>query len=91
MDIEEIVWDEGNEEHLLEKEIIREEVEEIFFEDDPHVRNWEEDKYAVFGHTVPGRYLIILFRFQEGGKIRPFTGWEMSDKYKRLYKREVGL
>ncbi len=55
----------------------------------PLFRKIKKEKYVAFGPTLDGRYLVIVFQKKVKGKVRVITGWDMSDKERKYYKREV--
>ena len=80
-------WDDGNSLLLqLGHGISPEEAEEVFAHK-PFFRKTKKGHYAVFGPTSEGRYLTIVFELKQKGLARPITGWDMSDKEIRYYKK----
>lgn len=80
-------WDDGNSLHLqLGHGILPEEAEEVFVHK-PFFRKTKKGHYAVFGSTSEGRYLTIVFELKQKGIARPITGWDMSQKEIRYYKK----
>ena len=43
--------------------------------------------YVVFGQTLEGRYLSVVFELKPGGIARPITGWDMDRAEIRYYKK----
>lgn len=87
MRITDFEWDEGNSLHLqLGHGIEPEEAEEVFVHK-PFFRRTKKGHYAVFGQTFEGRYLTIVFELKPKGVARPITGWDMSRKEIRYYKK----
>ncbi len=83
-------WDEGNALHIqLGNGIQPEEAEEVFA-NKPLFRKTEKGHYAVFGQTLEGRYLVIIFGLKPGGVARPITGWDMGRAEIRYYKKYKG-
>ena len=90
MRISDFEWDEGNAIHLeLGHGIEPEEVEDVFATS-PVFRWTKRGHYAVFGPTNEGRYLTIVFDLKPKGLARPITGWDMSQKEIRYYKKQRG-
>jgi uncharacterized DUF497 family protein len=88
--ISDFEWDEGNAVHLeLGHGIEPEEVEEVFATS-PVFRRTKRGHYAAFGPTTEGRYLTIVFDLKPKGLARPITGWDMSQKEIRYYKKQRG-
>lgn len=80
-------WDEGNALHLqLNHGIEPEEAEEVFAVT-PFFRRTKKGHYVAFGPTSEGRYLTIVFELKDKGLVRPITGWDMSKKEIRYYKK----
>lgn len=83
-------WDEANSLHIqLGHGITPEEAEEVFA-NKPLFRKTKKGHYAVFGPTLDGRYLTIVFGLKEKGIARPITGWDMNRAEVRYYKRHRG-
>ena len=53
----------------------------------PLCRRTKQGHYAVFGRTVAGRLLVIVFERQPGGIARVITGWDMHEAERRYYRR----
>ena len=88
--ISDFEWDEGNSLHLqFGHGVEPEEVEEVFA-DKPFFRKTKKGHYAVFGRTLGGRYLTIVFELKSGGVARPITGWDMDRAEIRYYKEHRG-
>lgn len=83
-------WDDGNLLHLaLGHGIEPEEAEEIFAVA-PLFRRTRRGHYAVFGPTVSGRLLVIVFEIKPRGLARVITGWDMDTVERRYYRRGRG-
>jgi len=54
----------------------------------PFYRKTKKGHYAVFGPTLDGRYLTIIFELKPKGVARPITGWDMSRAELRYYKKQ---
>lgn len=88
--ISEFEWDEGNSLHLQFRHGVEpEEVEEVFA-DKPLFRKTKKRDYAIFGRTLGGRYLTIVFELKSGGVTRPITGCNMDRAEIRYYKGHRG-
>src|SRR3972149_1560829 len=88
--ISDFEWDDGNEIHLaLGHGIEPEEAEEVFVLA-PLYRKTKRGPYAVFGPTLSGRLLVIVFELKGGGIARPITGWDMSTAERRYHRRQRG-
>jgi uncharacterized DUF497 family protein len=83
-------WDEANALHLqLGHGIEPEEGEEVFA-NSPLYRKTKKGHYAVFGPTLEGRNLTVVFELKPGGRARPITAWDMSRAEIRYYKKNKG-
>jgi hypothetical protein len=51
------------------------------------IRPTKKGHYVVFGPTLGGRYLAIVFEHKSKGIVRPVTGWDMS-RAEILYYRK---
>ena len=87
MRISDFEWDEGNALHLqLQHGIEPHEAEEVFVVA-PLIRRTKRGHYVVFGSTLGGRYLTIVFEHKLKGLVRPITGWDMSQAEIRYYRK----
>ncbi|MBI1744477.1 BrnT family toxin [Candidatus Acetothermia bacterium] len=85
-----LIWEHAIAEKILAKHQVEPgEVEEIFFDDLPHFKGFQ-NVYHAYGQTVTGRYLFVVFRHLDGGKARPITAYEMTDKQQHYYRRVKG-
>jgi uncharacterized DUF497 family protein len=88
--ISDFEWDEANALHIqLGHGIQPEEAEEVFA-NNPFFRKTKKGHYAVFGQTLEGRYLTIVFELKPGGVARPITGWDMGRAEIRYYRKQKG-
>jgi uncharacterized DUF497 family protein len=88
--ISDFEWDEGNALHIqLGHGIQPEEAEEVLA-NKPLFRKTKKGHYAVFGQTLEGRYLTIVFELKPGGVARPITGWDMGRAEIRYYRKQKG-
>jgi len=85
--ISDFEWDDGNALHLqLSHGIEPYEAEQVFAVA-PLVRRTKKGHYVVFGPTVGGRYIAIVFEHKPNGIVRPTTGWDMSRAEIRYYRK----
>lgn len=83
-------WDDGNVLHLaLRHGIEPEEAEEVFAVR-PLFRKTKRGHYAVFGPTLAGRLLVVVFERKVRGIVRVITGWDMSTAERRYYQGHRG-
>lgn len=85
-----LVWDHAIVEKLLQKHDVEPgEVEEVFFDDQPHFTRFQ-DVYHAYGQTISGRYLFVAFRYLGDGNAKPITAYAMTDAQRRYYQRMTG-
>ncbi len=85
MEIQSFQWDEDNIGHILNHAVTPEEVEEIAFEGMPLIRKGREERRYLYGKTVGGRYLFVVYVPVGKGQARVITARDMDAKEKRLY------
>jgi len=56
----------------------------------PLFRKTRKAHYAVFGKTLEGRYITVVFDLKAGGVARPITGWDMDRAEVRYYRKHRG-
>jgi uncharacterized DUF497 family protein len=71
--------------------VIPEEVEEVLFEDAPHIRRIAQNRYQALGRTESGRYLSIIFVVPKPEWIKPISAREMDEAERDLYRRSPKL
>lgn len=92
MQIDELWWDESNLEHLARHHIGLEEVEEVVFDDVPFAVGARAGRYAVYGQTAAGRYIVVFLEPVRTGQrrqppvYRPVTAREMTEAEHRRYQ-----
>jgi uncharacterized DUF497 family protein len=79
-------WDNANIEHILEHNVIPDEVEEVCV-NKPHLRKTAEERYLVYGVFDNGRYLFIVGINKGRGVFRTITARDMTAREKSLHKR----
>jgi uncharacterized protein len=89
MQIENLNWDDYNIEHIARHQVTPREVEEVCFSTSIYTRD-SPDRYIVSGQSGSGRYLNVVIEKIGKGLYRPVTAFEMSDKYRQVYKRATG-
>lgn len=65
------------------------EVEEVCLARDTHVRRARERRYALFGRTEAGRYVLVIFERIGPGQILIVTARDMTDDERRIYERHA--
>lgn len=89
MRIAELIWDDSNVGHIARHKVTPHEVEDICFS--PHISvKSEHHKYVLSGQTQIGRYLNVVIERVDKGIFRPITAFEMSENYKRAYRKRMG-
>ncbi len=86
-------WDEGNiDKNLLKHQVQNWECEQIFFNepliilDDPK-HSLSEKRWAAFGQTDAGRFLIIIFTKREK-LLRVISARDMNHKERQFYEKQ---
>ena len=86
MTIEELLWDEKTLEKITQKhQLGRQEIEEVF-ENNYHVRRWE-DLYYAYGQSVAGRYIFVVLLPLGQHRVHVVTARDMTLTERRLYLR----
>ncbi len=89
MRIDELVWDDWNEDHIGRRGISPEEVEEVFFDRSSvfdRTRREGAVRYLVTGLTEVGRYLLLVVEPLSGNRAYVVTAREATDGEKRRFK-----
>jgi uncharacterized DUF497 family protein len=86
--IEGFIWRDWVIDKITEKHgVSPEEVEEAFFNPPYKVRRVESGKYLLFGRSQDGRYLLIVFAWQDL-QIRIITARDMTQSERRFLSRK---
>ncbi len=88
--LDELLWDEWNEEHIRAHGIEPHEVEDAVF--DPaglvlRTRGARQPRYVVLGRTQVGRYLLVVLQ-PTGKRWYAITARDMTDAERRRYRRK---
>ena len=88
MRTEKISWDQETVDHISNRLVSPEEVEEVLFNDvdTPLMMPGKEDKYLAYGKTHGGRLLFIVWA-SKYKKTKIITVRDMNEKEKRFYRR----
>jgi len=87
--ISELEWDDENIEHIAGHNVNPEEVEDVCF--GVHLGRRESGRrYVLSGQTAAGRYLNVVVEQVGKWRSRPITAFEMSEAYRRRYRRYLG-
>jgi len=89
MKINELQWDDDNIEHIARHVVNPQEVEDICFGFHIYVRE-SGQRYIMSGQSASGRYLNVVIERVGKGVFRTITAFEMSENYKRRYKKRLG-
>jgi hypothetical protein len=87
MEIKSFRWDVNTIEHIANHSVRPDEVEEVAFEDDPHVRKGRQNRRYLYGQTIGGRYLFVVYVLLSKNEAKVITARDMDEKEKRLYLR----
>lgn len=87
--VQEILFDDWNEDHIAQHSVIPEEVEEVCL-GDPFVSRTREGRLRVIGQTEAGRYLTVILAPRGGGVYYPITARDATKAERRLYRRQKG-
>ena len=84
--IDDLIWDDWNEQHIARHHILRVEVEDVCYEHHWTLRANGHDKLAIYGQTSSGRYLVVIVAQRGTGTYYPVTAREMSDTERRRFQ-----
>ena len=88
MIITELEWDDENIGHIARHNVNYQEVEHVCF--GIHISEKEgKERYILSGQTAAGRYLTVVIERVGKGLFRPITAFEMSENYKRRYRKRL--
>lgn len=89
MRIDELEWDDKNDGHIVRHKVSPKEVEDVCF--GLHISEKSGGgRYVLSGQTESGRYLNVVIERIGGGLFRPITAFDMSESYKRKYRKMLG-
>jgi uncharacterized DUF497 family protein len=82
-------WDDENVEHIARHAVNPGEVEDACF--GTHLsRSAGGQRYVISGQTAGGRYLNVVIERVGRGMFRTITAFEMSEDYRRRYRKRLG-
>jgi len=84
VEIKSFKWDEDTIDHIANHGISPEEIEEVAFQNLPYIRKGRQGRRYLYGRTIGGRYLFIVYILHEG-QARVITSRDMDDKERKLY------
>ncbi|MBI4296709.1 MAG: BrnT family toxin [Chloroflexi bacterium] len=86
MRIDALQWDDENVQHIAQHGVSPVEVEDVCF--GSHLSQKEGDqRYILAGQSAGGRYLNVVIKRIGVGTFRPVTAFDMSESYKRKYRK----
>ncbi len=85
MRIELFEWDMDTIEHIARHDVSPEEVAEVAFDDAPYVRRGRQGRRYMFGQTVRGRPLFVVYVITGEDRARTITARDMDEKERKLY------
>lgn len=86
MEISNFEWDQANETHIARHSVTPTEAEEVFLTKH-FLRKTHSGRYGLYGQSLHGRYLFVVFEKLKGNAIRVITARDMADKEKIFYRR----
>lgn len=89
MRIDELLWDDWNEDHIAKHGVDPAEVEDAVFDPSSMVlrtRGTEQRRYIILGLTEAGRYLLVVLELAGRGGAYPVTARDMTDDEKHRFK-----
>jgi uncharacterized protein len=79
-------WDEHNIEHIANHGVEPFEAEAVL-DDDPLILRAGGDRYAAYGQSDSGRYLLVVFAVKTGDRIRVITARDLTTAEKKRLRR----
>jgi uncharacterized protein len=79
-------WDEDNIEHIANHGVEPYEAEEVV-DDSSRLLKAGQDRYAAYGQTFGGRYLLVVFAVKSENRIRVITARDLTTAEKRQLRR----
>jgi uncharacterized DUF497 family protein len=87
--IGELEWDDDNVEHIARHNVTPKEVEDVCFS--LHLSERAGiGRYILSGQSAEGRCLNVVIDRIGQGLFRPITAFEMSEGYKRKFRKRLG-
>ncbi|WP_329413587.1 hypothetical protein OG802_24220 [Streptomyces sp. NBC_00704] len=87
MRVDELIWDDWNEQHIAEHNVTPDEVEEACQTKPIQARRTRDDKYAVFGTTDSGRYLTVILSSRGRNSYYVVTARDMDVRERATYRK----
>ena len=80
-------WDEDILSQIARQGIKPDEIEEIAFEDYPYIRRGKRGRRYLYGQTMGGRFLFVVYVLSSEKIAQVITAREMDEKERKLYLR----
>ena len=77
--IQDLLWDEWNEQHVARHNVEPEEVEEVAFQSSSRAVRLGRGRYRITGQTESGRYLTVFVDHMSSGVFYPVTARDCTD------------
>lgn len=87
MEIKSFMWSEDNIYHIAKHGVTPYEVEEVAFEGAPYIRKGRRGRRYLYGKTIGGRHLFIVYVLSGRGKAQVITARDMDDKERKYYQK----
>lgn len=87
VEIRSFKWDEDTIDHIGNHGVRPDEVEEVAFEDYPYVRKGKRGRRYLYGKTLGGRYLFIVYVLADMGIAQVIMARDMDDKRKKALSK----
>lgn len=88
MEIDKLLWEDERIEHIARHNVNAKEVEDVCF--GLHLSEKAGGlRYILSGQSLEGRYLNVVVERLGKGLFMPVTAFEMSDNYKRRYRKRI--
>ena len=85
MEIRSFKWDEDNIFHIAYHKVTPEEIEEVAFDGSPYIRKGRQGRRYLYGKTIGGRYLFVVYVLGARGTAKVITARDMDEKERRFY------
>lgn len=79
-------WDERNIEHIANHGVEPFEAEEVWYSN-PLILKADAGKYAAYGQSDNGRYLLVVFAYKPENRIRVITARDLTASEKKMLRR----
>jgi len=88
MKIEKISWDQETVDHISNRSVSPEEVEQVLFNniDVSLIMRGREGRYLAYGKTNGGRFLLVVWIFKNR-RTKIITARDMTKKERQFYRR----